>query len=116
MTDLRLVQRADEVRLIDLSDAALPAPTARRNQVIADAGRHNLADGKERGNDGRHPRQLGLGLASWHTAPLIRPTAKGEAVDYPGDGKCQCRDVRARRAFAPGGQGPIVNSYAQNMA
>jgi hypothetical protein len=35
----------DEVRLIDLSEAALPAPIARRNQVIADAGRHNLANG-----------------------------------------------------------------------
>jgi len=52
MTDLRLVRRADEVRLIDLSEAALPAPIARRDQVIADAGRHNLANGRERGNDG----------------------------------------------------------------
>jgi hypothetical protein len=45
VTDLRLVLCADEVRLIDLSEAALPAPIARRNQVIADAGRHNLANG-----------------------------------------------------------------------
>jgi hypothetical protein len=48
VTDLRLVQRPDEVRLIDLSEAALPTTIARRNQVIADAGRHNVADGCER--------------------------------------------------------------------
>jgi hypothetical protein len=101
MIDWSLVQCADEVRLIDLSEAALPAPNARRDQVIADAGGHNLANGRERRKRWRHPRQLGLVFVSWHTAPLIRPTAKGEAVDYPGDGKCQCRDVRARRAFAP---------------
>jgi hypothetical protein len=42
--DLRMA-RSDEVQLIDLSEAVLPAPIARRNQVIADAGRHDLADG-----------------------------------------------------------------------
>jgi len=60
MTDLRLVRRADEVRLIDLSEAALPAPIARRDQVIADAGRHNLANGRERGNDGIIRNSSGL--------------------------------------------------------
>jgi hypothetical protein len=42
----------DDVWLIDLSEAALPAPIARCNQVIADAGRHNLANDGERENDG----------------------------------------------------------------
>jgi hypothetical protein len=52
MIDWSLVQCADEVRLIDLSEAAPPAPIARRDQVIADAGGHNLANGRERRNDG----------------------------------------------------------------